>query len=1017
MHAERHIRSGGLERRETMPCVSIIIPAFNAGSTLAATLESVRQQSFPDWEAIVVDDGSTDDTTHVAEALGREDARIRVLRQDNQGVSVARNTGIAAARGNWLLFLDADDTILPEHLTNLVRAVESIPGAGASVSNWIYATPDDRVVKIGRQPETGDLFDGLACGALFPIHTCLVQRDLVRQAGGFDASLRTCEDWDVWQRVARLGTRFVRCDGETAIYRMRPRSLSRDARQMLVDGLRVIETGFSRDPRVTNPAPAHAHGRQQGNPHDVTMYLVCWTAGELLGFGEDAREVLGYVEPATVDPIDPAAIANCIFEGAAIAACLEPSGWPRIWAAAEARIIAFLHALERRVDRPLLATRARRSLEQRILEASLAETPITIGTTHATSIEATAPVTDIQVPGGVERLRLSVTLEGERLGALELPVFSRDVNAYLIADALADRFAWQILDRFFSRTIYSGITIERAGDVTRVRRGDAVLLETTDSEPDDLRATLHERVGWTIFLQELWGRPAWQTDRFYDPHATDAAPHETIDMAGRTWIAVEASRDLPDLVTGQPVQSVLTAAGIALGVITLEPDGQMISAQHLRATISHAAGLELAHTCVREGLLGGPLSGPPLRQRLSALVDARQPVRQLNQGAGTPLIAGHVRIEAGAGSTPIYARRQSAPSLTSISRLSQVPAGTAGDLRLMTDDLSESTLDARHNVDGWYVPEIIPLGCPISSPTPPSITEQDIAPHEVAKTPQQPSIQRPAIARTVLRRVAREISKVSSHAATIPPPQPQPPVSQPASPIVTSDHIPVLMYHRVSPTGAKHMTRYRVTPEAFEAQLVHLREAGYQSVGVDELTRAIEARLPLAGRRVLLTFDDAYVDFAENAWPLLQRYGFSAILFVVSGCTGKTNAWDRRLGEELPLLGWGALRELQAAGVTIGAHSVTHPPLTGLAPREVAYEAAHSRRVIQQELGVPVHTFAYPYGDRDEAIERIAAACGFTLGFTCRSYPLHVNDPPLSLPRIEVEGSDDLTTFIRKLTV
>ena len=91
--------------------------------------------------------------------------------------------------------------------------------------------------------------------------------------------------------------------------------------------------------------------------------------------------------------------------------------------------------------------------------------------------------------------------------------------------------------------------------------------------------------------------------------------------------------------------------------------------------------------------------------------------------------------------------------------------------------------------------------------------------------------------------------------------------------------------------------------------------------------------------------------------------------------------------------------------------------MSGLSPREVAYEAAESRRAIQQHLGTTVSTFAYPYGDRDEAVERITGACGITLGFTTRSYLLHVNDAPLSLPRVEVRGGDDLSTFVRNLTV
>lgn len=232
---------------------------------------------------------------------------------------------------------------------------------------------------------------------------------------------------------------------------------------------------------------------------------------------------------------------------------------------------------------------------------------------------------------------------------------------------------------------------------------------------------------------------------------------------------------------------------------------------------------------------------------------------------------------------------------------------------------------------------------------------------------------------------------------------------------VHDGRIPVLMYHRVSKTGANNTARYRLTPEALEGQLAYLRDAGYRSVNADELTQSLESRRPLPGKRVLLTFDDAYVDFADTAWPLLQRYGFGAMLFVVSGCAGKTNEWDHALGEVVPLLGWDALRKLQAAGVTIGAHTVTHPPLTGLSPRDVANEATRSRRMIQRELGTPPLAFAYPYGDRNEAVEQIVGSCGFTLGFTCRSDLLHVHDAPLSLPRIEVEGNDDLATFINKL--
>src|SRR4051812_29413149 len=105
------------------PLVSFVIPAYNAERTLPRTIASVAKQAVKDWEAIIVDDGSTDDPAGVATRLAQSDPRIKFLTRKNGGPSAARNTGIAAARGEWLVFLDADDTISPSFLARMVGAV------------------------------------------------------------------------------------------------------------------------------------------------------------------------------------------------------------------------------------------------------------------------------------------------------------------------------------------------------------------------------------------------------------------------------------------------------------------------------------------------------------------------------------------------------------------------------------------------------------------------------------------------------------------------------------------------------------------------------------------------------------------------------------------------------------------------------------------------------------------------------------------------------------------------------
>jgi peptidoglycan/xylan/chitin deacetylase (PgdA/CDA1 family) len=206
-----------------------------------------------------------------------------------------------------------------------------------------------------------------------------------------------------------------------------------------------------------------------------------------------------------------------------------------------------------------------------------------------------------------------------------------------------------------------------------------------------------------------------------------------------------------------------------------------------------------------------------------------------------------------------------------------------------------------------------------------------------------------------------------------------------------------------------------VTPEAFEEQFKYLHDAGFHSVSLDEWRKAKEAYTPLPGRAVLITFDDGYLDFLEYAWPLLKRYGFSAIVFPVADRIGETNTWDAVYGESVPLLGWKEIHKLCDEGVEFGSHSATHPYLTGLPPADVVREAARSRAILERGLKKPVTAFAYPHGSEDQVVQHLIGACGYIFGLSCRAGPSKFDDPLLALPRIEITGSDRLEEFIKKL--
>ena len=138
--------------------VSVIIPAYNAADTIADTLQSLLNQTFPLWEAIIVDDGSTDETSAVVNKFIEKDCRFRIIKQTNQGLSGARNSGIKLARYDWLLFLDADDWIFPQHLNRLTSALKADPSLKVVYCGWTYVTPDGEQVFPHFANLEGDLF-------------------------------------------------------------------------------------------------------------------------------------------------------------------------------------------------------------------------------------------------------------------------------------------------------------------------------------------------------------------------------------------------------------------------------------------------------------------------------------------------------------------------------------------------------------------------------------------------------------------------------------------------------------------------------------------------------------------------------------------------------------------------------------------------------------------------------------------------------------------------------------------
>jgi peptidoglycan/xylan/chitin deacetylase (PgdA/CDA1 family)/GT2 family glycosyltransferase len=776
------------EQRLPIDPVSVVIAAHDAAGTLGETLASLAAQTFPGWEAVVVDDGSTDGTAALVARWAARERRVRLVRRPRGGVSAARNAGIDVAGHGWLLFLDADDWLHPEHLSRLVRAAAADPRLDVVHCGSVRVTPDGRRRRPDFAPPLDDPFAVLGRFCAFAIHACIVRRALVEAVGRFDPALATHEDWDLWQRLARAGARFGGVPEVLAFYRMRPKSASTDAERGLADGLRVLRRTHAADPRVPAPRPEYAVGLPADGLPDLLFLMAAWSAGLVLGEGGDPRPLLRLLEGERAPRLDPSDVAACLFDGALVPGCRTEDEWGDLWPLAERWLGPFLAALEARAGAPGLASATRRRLARRALDHVPARDGLTIGDTHTVHVDAERALADIVVPEGADRVRCVVRASGREVGAVEVPAYGRAVAAQAVAEAVAADLAWPLLRARLARGLHR--------DPKLPRRLAALLLDART-----VRLALAGMRGRARGRQGVKGR----------------------DLA----------RDVARRLVLEQVLLRAAPAGPAA-----------------RAAAAWAAAVIEAEREAADGVVVGPARPGPTAD---------------------------VRAGAVAG------------------------------------------------------------------------------------------------------------------------------------------RLPILAYHRIAADGPASLRRYRVPPERLEAQLAYLHSRGYRGVTLDVWRAALAARTPLPDAAVALTFDDGYRDFLTEAWPLLRRYGFPATVFLVSDAVGGAAAWDAAHGEPAPLLSWPEVRRLRDEGVAFASHGASHRALVDLSVEEALREGARAKARLERVLGDPVTTVAYPYGEHDAVVRRVMAACGYEYGLTCEERVSRLGDDPMALPRLAVDGEDDLPAFAAKV--
>ncbi len=306
---------------------------------------------------------------------------------------------------------------------------------------------------------------------------------------------------------------------------------------------------------------------------------------------------------------------------------------------------------------------------------------------------------------------------------------------------------------------------------------------------------------------------------------------------------------------------------------------------------------------------------------------------------------------------------------------------------------------------------LFPTATPTATSTPaPSATPTATATATVTQTPSPTPTPTLTHTPSPTHTPSRTATATSTPSATPSPTATATPVPQPTPDGVTRTmHVPILVYHYVSvpPADADAYRRdLSVTPAQLEEHLQYLREAGYTGITLRELTLALQMGYPLPAKPIVLTFDDGYRDAYENAFPLLQRYGYAGTFFLITSMADVGHP---------AYLTWEQVSAMHAAGMDMQAHCYSHVDLRNRSIDYLVWQVLGSKEAIEARTGAPVRFFCYPSGKYDARVIEVLHSAGYWGAVTLIEGAEHRSDALFELQRIRVRGAYDTATLVRRL--
>jgi peptidoglycan/xylan/chitin deacetylase (PgdA/CDA1 family) len=987
-------------------------------------LESLIAQRLGAWEAVIVDDGSTDATPEVIASWKKRDSRIRHVTQAQSGVSSARNNGLLHARSERVLFLDADDWLADDYFEKMFAAIAENAEADAVYCGYIRISDDGWELPMAFSWEVASApLEAFGNHCAVAIHCVILRRQVVVQVGGFDACLKTSEDWDLWLRIARTGATFVAVPLPLAYYRMRPGSATSDYAQMIADAWQVIQRSRSADPRVRRSDPRHVDGIRDGASAERWTYFAIWCAACEAANGRAGTPALDLIGPMTDMKENADGICDCLFHGLSIGGRRPPWALVQLWPVAEPRLLQICQRIESASTRPGFAKCIMENVETRVMRECDLASPQTLWRMRGYRIDVRGPVPNIEATAGVDNVYLRITDGRTWLDEIYYPLLG-PIEARETARLIVETWGFDsCLDRgpvamrlHLAREVAAEIA-RRFGALFRLRQGRrrqvlnminvvwrglrcGTFLRTASAlETETTRGPTNRERALSIIERHRDGSRA--------PTAAQASKNGRTPNGCVTASSADRRRLWNQIFESPNPWNYTSSYEQKKYDRTLEmlPDQPIARALELACAEGHFTERLAARV---ESLVAADISERALeRARLRCRHQANVEFQCLDLIDGP--IPGDMDLivcsEVLYFLDGIDVLRRIADKL----RSALAPGGriVAAHAFVLSDDPGQTGFDWSNPFGAKTIDQVL-TGTPGLRKEKSLITELyriDVYRREPGAGPGgEPELREITLDSPLDAAVERQIVWGGA-------------IVRRSDAVRTelTERVPILMYHRVSDTGVAELARYRVDPRTFEQQLRFLRQHGYYTINAETLSNAIRSGEALPGRPVMLTFDDAYRDFCETAWPLLRRYDFDAQVFVVTDKVAGCADWDSSYGEPAPLMSWNEIESLSAEGVGFGSHLASHRAADCLSTEELLCEGASSRFALEARLGAEVRSIAFPFGIHNYRIINTLKLVGYEIGVTTNDGVASIRMNPMALPRLEIMGSDDLAAFAWKI--